>query len=148
MTTRKDFTPDEWQALHRGATGSGMLVSLIDRDLTDTFGEVSAMSKYLVAQRMAGETELMRDLAHDGGTGFGLTTSPDKLRAETFAALSTALAAMAAKSPADVEPYRKFVLGLATAVANAKGGGTSQTEASMIAEITTALGEQGLASGS
>jgi len=38
MTTRNDFTPDEWTALHRGVTGSGLLVSLsdvVDQNLAD-----------------------------------------------------------------------------------------------------------------
>jgi hypothetical protein len=140
MTTRKDFSPDEWTAIHRGATGAGMLVSLSDRDFTDSFGEASAMSKYLAGQQVAGSTELTRDIAHERGTGFGLTTSPEKLRVETMAALTAAISALKAKSPDDVEPYRAFVLGLANTVANAKGGGTSTVEAQMISEITQALG--------
>lgn len=140
MTTRKDFSPDEWTAIHRGATGAGMLVSLSDRDFTDSFGEASAMSKYLAGQQVAGATELIRDIAHEHGTGFGLTTSPEKLRVETMAALTAAMAALKAKSPDEVEPYRTFVLDLANVVANAKGGGTSPVEAQMIAEITAALG--------
>jgi hypothetical protein len=140
MATRKDFTPDEWTALHRGATGAGMLVSLSDRDFTDTFGEVSAMSKYLAGQQVAGATELIRDIAKEHGSGFGLTTSPDKMRAETMAALSAALAALQAKSPTDLDAYKAFVVGVAEAVASAKGGGPSNVEAVMIAEIRQALG--------
>ena len=120
MATRNDFTPEEWAALHRGVTGSGMLVSLSDRDFTDSFGEAGAMGKYISGQQMAGATELMRDIARQGGTGFGLTTNPQKLRTETMAAISTALDALKTKSPDDVQPYKDFVVGVAEAVANAK----------------------------
>jgi hypothetical protein len=139
MTTRKDFTPDEWTALHRGVTGSGMLVSLSDRDFTDSFGEAGAMGKYISGQQMAGPTELIRDIARQGGTGFGLGTNPQKLLAETMAAISTALAALEAKSPDDVQPYKDLVLGVSEAVANAKGGGTSEVESQMITQIKQAL---------
>ena len=37
MTAKTDFTEAEWTALQKGITGSGFLVSLSDRDLTDTF---------------------------------------------------------------------------------------------------------------
>jgi hypothetical protein len=140
MANRKDFTDDEWHALHRGVTGSGMLVSMSDRDFTDSFGEASAMAKYLAGQQMAGSTELMRDIARQGGTGFGLTTNPQKLREETMAAIASSLATLQAKAPEETEPYKALVLGLADAVANAKGGGTSGVEAQMITEIRTALG--------
>lgn len=39
MAGKADFTEAEWSAMHKGATGTGMLVSLSDRDFTDTFGE-------------------------------------------------------------------------------------------------------------
>src|SRR6476661_871548 len=110
MANKTTFTPDEWNALHRGATGSGMLVSLSDRDFTDSFGEASAMAKYMGGQQMAGATELVRDIARQGGSGFGLTTNPQKMRAETMAAIAAALAALNAKAPEEVEPYRAFVL--------------------------------------
>jgi hypothetical protein len=139
MTTRKDFTDEEWAAIQRGLTGSGMLVSMSDRDFTDSFGEASAMAKYLSGQQLAASSELMREIAKTHGTGFGLTTSPEKMRNETMAAIGAALAALSAKAPAEVEAYKQLVIGLTEAVAGAKGGGTSQLETAMIAEIKAAL---------
>ena len=54
MATRQDFSDEEWTALQRGLTGSGMLVSLSDRDFTDSFGEASALGKFLAGQQVAG----------------------------------------------------------------------------------------------
>ena len=34
MATKTDFTEPEWQALEKGITGSALLVSLSDRDLS------------------------------------------------------------------------------------------------------------------
>jgi hypothetical protein len=113
MATKTDFTEAEWTALQRGVTGSAMLVSLADRDFTDTFGEVGAMTKFLQGQQVAGPSELMREVAKTHSTGFGITTSPQNLRAETMAALQAAIAALNAKAPDDLAAYRQTVLGVA-----------------------------------
>lgn len=140
MATKQDFTETEWETLQKGITGSGMLVSLSDRDFTDSFGEAGAMGKYLSGQQLTGATELVRELAHVRGTGFGLTTPPDRLRDETLAALTASVELLGAKAPADLEPYRALVAGLAEAVATAKHG-TAEVEAAAIAQINEALGE-------
>jgi hypothetical protein len=139
MASRQDFSEAEWDALQKGATGSGMLVSLSDRDLSDTFGEMGAMAKYMAGQQAASSSELVRELAKTHGTGFGLTTSPDRVRSETMDSLRSAVAILTAKAPADLDAYRQFVLGLADAVAQAKGGVTP-VEASTIAAIREGLG--------
>ena len=139
MTTKTDFTESEWDALQKGITGSGLLVSLSDRDLTDTFGEVGAMTKYLAGQQVAGSSELIRELAKAHGTGFGFTTSPDRVRSETLEALRSSVATLGAKASAEVEPYRQLVLGVAEAVAGAKGG-EAPVELDMITQIREALG--------
>ena len=139
MTTKTDFTESEWTALQKGITGSGLLVSLSDRDLSDTFGEVGAMAKYLSGQQVAASSELIRELAKAHGTGFGLTTSPERVRSETLEALRSSVATLQAKAPAEVEPYRQLVLGVAEAVAGAKGGEVP-VELEMITQIREALG--------
>ena len=140
MATKQDFSDAEWEALQRGLTGSGMLVSLSDRDFTDSFGEAGALGKYLAGQQTAGATDFVRQVAKTKGTGVGLTTSPDTVRAETMGALQTSVALLQEKFPDEVEPYRTLVLGLADAVAKAKGGGTSDIEVAAIAQIRGALG--------
>ena len=139
MATRQDFSEEEWTALQRGLTGSGLLVSVSDRDLTDTFGEAGALAKYLSGQQVAATNELVRELAKTRGSGFGITDSPDKVRTETMAALGTAVATLSQKAPEDLSSYRELVLGLAHAVADAKGGEVP-VETSMIAAIQEALG--------
>jgi hypothetical protein len=139
MATKADFTPEEWDRLHTGVTGAGMLVSLSDRDLSDSFGESTAMAKYLAGQATAGPTELMRELARVHGTGFGITASPEKVRAGTMEALTASVATLSAKAPDELEAYRTLVLGITQAVAEAKGGVTP-VETAMIEQLKAAIG--------
>ena len=139
MATKTDFTESEWAALQKGITGSGLLVSLSDRDLSDTFGEVGAMAKYLAGQQIAGSSDLIRELAKAHGTGFGLTTSPERVRSETMEALKSSVATLVANAPAELEPYRQLVLGVAEAVAGAKDG-EAAVELQMIGQIREGLG--------
>ena len=140
MATRQDFSDEEWAALQRGLTGSGMLVSISDRDFTDSFGEAGALGKFLAGQQVAGATDLIREVSKTRGTGFGLTSSQDEVRGQTLESLRSSVALLQAKHPDEVEPYRALVIGVAEAVAAAKGGGTSEIEAAAIAQIREALG--------
>ena len=139
MVTKADFTEDEWETLQRGLTGAGMLVSVADPGVMDSFGESSALAKYLSSQRVAGPTELMRDLGGTHGTGFGLTANPNEVRAGTILALQSAVGILSATAPDELEPYRQMVLGVATAVAEAKKG-VSPTEDAVIGVIKETLG--------
>jgi len=139
MAKKADFSADEWKALRTGLLGASMFVSLSDRDFTDTFGEVGAMTKYLQAMQMAGSTELMRELAHEHGNPFGLTASPDRVRDETVASLKASSATLKSKAPEELEPYRAFVTKMARAVAVAKGGGESAIETAALKQIDDAL---------
>jgi len=139
MATKADFTEDEWQTLQRGLTGAGMLVSVADPGMMDSFGESSALAKYLSSQRTAGSTALMRELGGTHGTGFGLTANPNEVRAGTILALQSAVGILSAKAPDELEPYRQMVLGMATVVAQAKKG-VSPSEDAAISAIKEALG--------
>ena len=138
MTTKADFTEDEWHALQKGVTGAGMLVSVSDADFTDSFGEASALAKFLGEQRRTNESELVRGIAAVHGGGFGLTASREKVETETMAALRSAVATLSAKAPDEVAAYRQLVLDLAQAVAGAKGGVT-ETETKVIDSVREAL---------
>jgi len=138
MATKADFTDAEWEALHKGVTGAGMLVSVGDRDFTDTFGEAGALAKRMREEHEQSQSELIREIAGVHGSGFGLTASPQKVETETLAALRTATSTLAAKAPDELDGYKKLVLDVADAVANAKGG-VKEGETAAIAKITDAL---------
>ena len=138
MATKADFTEDEWETMRKGVTGAGILVSMGDRDFTDTFGEVAALAKRLGEERKSG-SELMRELAAGRPRGFGLTASPEKVEAETLEALSSARSILAAKAPDEAAGYRELVLDVAESVADAKGG-VKPGETGAMDKIKEALG--------
>ena len=138
MATRADFTDEEWKALQKGLTGAGMLVSVSDPDFTDSFGEAGSLAKYLAAQQTSSD-ELIRELAHVHGTGFGFTASREKAETETLEALRSAIAILQAKATDEVAAYRELVIGAAEHVASAKTG-VKPSETDAIDKIKEALG--------
>lgn len=139
MATKADFTEDEWKAMQKGVTGAGMLVSVSDRDFTDSFGEAGALAKYLGKQRETSESALIRDLSNVRGTGFGFTASPQEVETETLDSLRSATAILDTKAPDEAAAYRELVLGVADHVANSKGG-LEPNETVAVEKIKEALG--------
>jgi tellurite resistance protein len=140
MATRADFTEEEWETMRKGVTGAGVLVSIGDRDFTDTFGEVGALTKRLSEEREQSRSQLMRELATGRPRGFGLTASTEEVEAETLEALRSAIAILAAKAPDEAAAYRQLVLDVAESVADAKGG-VKPGETGAIDKVKGALGQ-------
>jgi hypothetical protein len=138
MAGKTDFSEDEWKELHQGVTGAGLLVSSAHRDFTDSFGEAKAVATQLAAHR-DDESELVRELAGTGGTGFGLVASPKEVVEGTIKALGASVALLAERAPDELEAYRALVLDVATAAAEAKGG-MKDEESVTIAKIRNAVG--------
>jgi hypothetical protein len=138
MATKADFTEQEWEALQKGVSGAGFLVSLSDSSFFDTFKEAGALGKHVAQAKQSSSSELVRELADVHGTGFGVRARPGEVERETLAALQTATATLEAKAPDELEPYRKFVIELARSVADAAGGGET-AEGDAIQRIEAAL---------
>src|SRR5262249_4872412 len=99
MATKADFTEAEWETLHKGVTGAGMLVSTSDPGFMDSFGEASALAKHLAGEGQSNSNDLAREVAQTHGTGFGLTSSREKVTAETMESLRSAVGILTAKAP-------------------------------------------------
>jgi UTP-glucose-1-phosphate uridylyltransferase len=138
VATKTDFTDDEFEAMQKGVTGAGMLVSSSDRDFTDSFGEATALAKALVAQQEQAPSELIREIASTRGTGFGLTASRQKVEQETVESLRSAIDALSAKAPDETENYRRLVLSVAEAVAASKSG-VAPAETAALERVKEAL---------
>ena len=138
MATKADFTEQEWEAMHKGVMGAGLLMSVSDRSFFDSFKEAGALARHLGEARQSNSNELISELAETRGMGFGLTSSPDEVESETLKALRTAMQALEGKAPADADPYRAFVLEVAESVASAAGGGET-TESVTLEKIRSAL---------
>ena len=137
MAGKSDFTDEEWEDLWKGATGAGLLVSVSDRGFFDTFKEASSLAKHVKGSRDS-DSELVRELSSEGGTGFGMIASPSEVQDGTFESLKAAVATLRSKAPDEVESYRAFVLELAESVGKAAGGG-DEAEAETIEKIRAAL---------
>jgi hypothetical protein len=138
MATKADFTEQEWEALQKGVVGSGLLVSLSDRSFFDTFKEAGALAKHLAEAKSKSSSELVRELADVHGTGFGLSSSPDKVESETLAALQTATTTLQSKAPQELEAYEQLVLDVARSVSKAAGGG-EEAETAAIRKLESAF---------
>jgi len=137
MAGKSDFTEQEWEDLRKGATGAGLLVSVSDRGFLDTFKEASSLAKHVKGARDS-DSQLVKELASEGGTGFGMIASPNEVQGGTFESLKASVATLQAKAPDELESYRAFVLELAESVGKAAGGGDA-AEAETIEKIKSAL---------
>ncbi len=138
MSGKSDFTEQEWEQLHKGVTGAGLLVSLSDRSFFDTFKEAGALAKHMANGRQSA-SQLVKELAASGGTGFGLGATPDKVESETLDALRAAVTTLQQKAPDELDAYKQFVLEVAESVGKAAGGG-DEAESAALEKIRSALG--------
>ena len=125
MTSKADFNADEWSTLVEAPVLAGMRVVSSGRG--GTIRESLAMAKvYTEARRNQGDSDLLDALAYSPPA-----VSPQQLQGGSdIAALSSerlreALRSIGEKgSPEDVEQYKRFVLSVAQAAAEAhKEGG-------------------------
>jgi len=137
MAGKADFTEEEWEQLRKGATGAGLHVSVSDRSFLDSLKEASSFAKYLLGSRES-DSQLVRELASEHGTGFGAVATPSEVDAAADEALQAAVATLRAKAPDELESYRAFVLELAEAVGRAAKGGDA-AEAAAIERVKAAL---------
>jgi tellurite resistance protein len=139
MATKADFTEQEWEHLHKGVTGAGLLVAMADRGFFDTIKEAGTLAQHLGDARKNSSNELIRELAASGKTGFGFGTSLDELEKETLEALRSGVSTLQQKAPEDLDHYRKFVLDVAESVGRAAGGG-EEKERAALEKIRSTLG--------
>jgi hypothetical protein len=123
MTTKADFTEQEWKQVLEGPTSAGMIVITAQRG--GTFRETVSMAKaYAEARQQHGQSELLDAI---------VAAKPDVDRTRPH-------------SPEELDDYKRFTVSLAERVAKAhREGGRdedpiSDTEKAAIATIVEALG--------
>jgi tellurite resistance protein len=139
MAGKSDFTPEEWETLHRGVTGAGLLVSVADPGFFEQFKEAGALARHLADARKDSQSQLLQELAQERGTGFSIRTPRDELERGTLESLRSAVSILQQKAPDELEAYRSFVLDVAESVAKAAGG-VDPRENEVLARIREALG--------
>lgn len=144
MTTKADFTAEEWDLLLEAPPSAGLIVVTAQRG--GTLRETVAMAKaYAEARRSHGASELLDEIVaakpeHDHTRYHSF----DELKQHGLQHLRDAVSLLGQKaSPAEVEEYRQFIVTLANKVGNAHrehGQATSDAERAAIEEISSSLG--------
>jgi len=144
MTTKADFTEDEWKQVLEGPPAAGLIVSTAQRG--GTFREAFSIAKaYGEARRQHGESELLDEVTSaKPQTDRSKAASHEELREHQLQVIRDAVALVEQKgTPEEVEDYKGFVLAVAQRVAGAKSEGSepvSGSEQAAIDEIAATLG--------
>jgi hypothetical protein len=143
MTSKSDFTAEEWQLILEAPPSAGMIV--VTAQHGGSFRETIAMAKaYAEARQQHGKSELLDDI---------VTAKPerdhthyhsfDELKRSGLQHLRDSIALLQTKATAeDVEEYRRFIVTLSEKVAAAHrehGQQVSESEQMAINDITEAL---------
>jgi hypothetical protein len=148
MTTKADFSADEWKMVLEGPPSAGLLVIASDRggSIKETFSMAKA---YTEAREKHGASQLLDDITSARPEmDRERRGSVEELKQACLQSLREAIELLNAKAePGEVEEYREFVLALAEKVANARkegfmgmsGDRVSDEERAAIGEIAAAL---------
>jgi hypothetical protein len=143
MTSKSDFTTEEWQLILEAPPSAGMIVVTAQRG--GSFRETIAMAKaYAEARQQHGKSELLDDIvAAKPERDHTHYHSFEELRQHGLQHLRDSAALLATKAtPEEVDEYRRFIVTLSHRVAAAhreQGQDVSESEQTAINEITEAL---------
>jgi hypothetical protein len=148
VTGKADFSEQEWKQILEGPTSAGMVVIASDRG--GSIRETFSMAKvYAEARQHHGESQLLDEMvAAKPEMDRTRASSPEQLKQNSLQNITTAVELLKGKaSDEEVAEYRKFVLGLAEHVAEARKEGfmglsgerVSDAERAAIGEIESAL---------
>lgn len=144
MTSKADFSPQEWATVLEGPPSAGIMVATAARG--GTIRETFAIGKtYAEARQQHGASELLDEIiAARPEVDHTRFQSPDELREHSLQHLRDAVDVLQRKAtPQEVDDYRRFVATLAEKVANAhreEGVAVSSAEQAAIDEISKSLG--------
>ncbi len=144
MTSKSNFTEEEWHLVLEAPPSAGMIVVTAQRG--GSFRESIAMAKaYVEARQHHGESELLDEIvAAKPERDHTHYHSPEELKEHGLQHLRDSVALLEQKaSPAEVDDYRKFIVTLSEKVAAAHrehGKDVSDAEQAAIDDITKALG--------
>ena len=143
MTSKTDFTAEEWQLILEAPPSAGMIVVTAQRG--GSFRETIAMAKaYAEARQQHGKSKLLDDIVaakpERDHTHFH---SFEELKQHGLQHLRDSIALLRSKAtPEEVDEYRRFIVTLSQKVAAAHrehGQDVSELEQAAIDEITEAL---------
>ena len=149
MTGKADFTEDEWKQVLEGPPSAGLIVIASDRggSIRESFSMAKA---YTEARKQHGDSQLLDELVTaKPEMDHTRYHSPEELKEACLKHLTDAVELLKAKAtPEELDEYKKFVVGLANRVAEARKEGfmglsgerVSDAEQAAIGEVEAALG--------
>jgi hypothetical protein len=143
MTTKADFSPEDWKLILEAPPSAGMIVVTAQRG--GSFRESIAMAKaYVEARQQHGESELLDEIvAAKPERDHSHYHSPEELKEHGLEHLRSSIALLTGTAePQEVDEYRRFIVTLAQKVAAAHrehGQAVSPAEQAAIDDITAAL---------
>jgi hypothetical protein len=143
MTTKSDFTPEEWTLIQEGPMTAGMI--LLAAESGGTFRETFALARaYTDARKQHVESELLDELvAAKPQFDRHRYKTPEDLHDEGLKAVAQAAAVVRAKAtPEESAAYDEFVVTAASSVAEAHkehGEAVSEKEQAALDEIRAQL---------
>ncbi len=143
MTTKAEFSGEEWQLILEAPPSAGMIVVTSQRG--GSFREAIAIAKaYVEARQHHGESELLDEIvAAKPERDHTHYHSPEELKEHGLQHLRDSVALLERKAtPGEVDEYRRFIVTLAEKVAAAHrehGQDVSEGERAALNDIATAL---------
>src|ERR1700735_3035101 len=120
MTTKADFSTEEWQLILEAPPSAGMIVVTAQRGAT--FRETIAMAKaYVEARQAHGESELLDEIvATKPERDHTHYHSPEELKQHALQHIRESVAVLQQKAAAEeLDEYRRFIVTLSHRVAAA-----------------------------
>jgi hypothetical protein len=148
MTGKADFTEEEWKTVLEAPPSAGLIVIASDRggSIRESFSMAKA---YTEARKQHGESQLLDELVNaKPEMDHTRYKTPEELKEACLQHVRDAVALLQSKATAEeVDEYKKFILGLAQRVAEARKEGfmglsgerVSEDEQQAIGEISSAL---------
>ena len=149
MTGKADFTEEEWKTVLEAPPSAGLIVIASDRggSIRESFSMAKA---YTEARKEHGDSQLLDELVTaKPEMDHTRYHSPEELKEGCEKHITDAVELLKAKAtPEELDEYKKFIVGLANRVAEARKEGflgmsgvrVSDDEKAAIAEIEGALG--------
>ncbi len=127
MSTKNDYSAEEWKAISGAPVAAGLLITLADPSgLLGIAKEAMAVGKAITDSARGDAPEIVKSLAaslKERGGRAELPVVPTADRAQTevalVGALQTAIGAIEKNSPSEVGAYKKWLTSVATKVSEA-----------------------------
>jgi hypothetical protein len=160
MSTKNDYGAEEWKAITGAPVAAGLYITLADASgPVGIAKEAMAVGKAITESAAADAPEIVKALAESVRNAGGRPELPDvpktdraQMKMALIGTLQNAISTVAAKSPAEAEAYKAWLLSVATKVAHASKeggflgiGGTevSTEEQEALNQLASALGTTG-----